>query len=138
MTRSEIITLAAAGVVAIGLIVHAVFPRYEWRVIGDSDHWLLEDLFYEKVTILDALGLNDAALAACEAGLDRCPGSPLLRGALAVGSRLGLTRYGPEQTMFLQYRPVLANDRLKTVFGYIPTRTSREAFDDWRAARRSY
>ena len=58
--------------------------------------------------------------------------------ALAVGSRLGLTRYGPEQTMFLQYRPVLANDRLKTVFGYIPTRTSREAFDDWRAARRSY
>ena len=34
--------------------------------------------------------------------------------------------------MFLQYRPVLANDRLKTVFGYTPTRTSREAFDEWR------
>ena len=63
---------------------------------------------------------------------------PVLRGALAVLSRLGLSPYGPEQTMFLQYRPVLANDRLKTVFGYTPTRTSREAFDDWRAARRSY
>jgi tetratricopeptide (TPR) repeat protein len=57
------------------------------RVLGDADHWLLEDLFYEKVTILDALGLHDAAVAACEAGLDRCPGSPLLRAALAPAER---------------------------------------------------
>jgi tetratricopeptide (TPR) repeat protein len=57
------------------------------RVLPDSDHWLLEDLFYEKVTILDALGLHDAAVAACEAGLDRCPGSPLLRAALAPAER---------------------------------------------------
>ncbi|WP_244929581.1 SDR family oxidoreductase [Nocardioides sp. W7] len=63
---------------------------------------------------------------------------PVIRAALAVGKRLGLTAYGPEQTMFLQYRPVLANDRLKTVFGYTPSRTSREAFDDWRHSRRSY
>ncbi len=56
----------------------------------------------------------------------------VLRLGLAVGSRLGLTAYGPEQTMFLQYRPVLLNERLKTVFGYTPTRTSREAFDEWR------
>lgn len=58
------------------------------RVIGDdADHWLLEDLFYEKVTILDALGLHDAAVTACEAGLDRCPGSPLLRAALVPAER---------------------------------------------------
>lgn len=57
------------------------------RVIGDTDHWLLEDLFYEKVTLLDSLGLHDAAVAACEAGLDRCPGSPLLRAALAPAQR---------------------------------------------------
>jgi tetratricopeptide (TPR) repeat protein len=57
------------------------------RVLGHADHWLLEDLFYEKVTILDALGLHDAAVAACEAGLDRCPGSPLLRAALAPAER---------------------------------------------------
>jgi len=63
---------------------------------------------------------------------------PVLRAALAVGSRLGLTPYGPEQTMFLQYRPVLANDRLKDVFGFTPSRTSREAFDEWRRSRRSY
>ncbi|MGB0100741.1 MAG: SDR family oxidoreductase [Nocardioides sp.] len=63
---------------------------------------------------------------------------PVLRSALAVASRLGLTPYGPEQTRFLQYRPVLANDRLKEVFGYTPTRTSRQAFDEWRLGRGSY
>lgn len=57
------------------------------RVLAGADHWLLEDLFYEKVTILDALGVHDAAVAACEAGLDRCPGSPLLRAALAPAER---------------------------------------------------
>ena len=57
------------------------------RVLTDDDHWLLEDLFYEKVTILDALGLHDAAVATCEAGLDRCPGSALLRAALAPAER---------------------------------------------------
>jgi tetratricopeptide (TPR) repeat protein len=57
------------------------------RVVADAEHWLLEDLFYEKVTILDALGLHEAAVAACEAGLDRCPGSPLLRAALAPVER---------------------------------------------------
>lgn len=63
---------------------------------------------------------------------------PVLRAALAVGQRLRLTPYGPEQTMFLQYRPVLDNTRLKTVFDYTPSRTSREAFDEWRRRRRSY
>lgn len=57
------------------------------RVVADAEHWLLEDLFYEKVTILDTLGIHDAAVAACEAGLDRCPGSPLLRAALAPAER---------------------------------------------------
>jgi tetratricopeptide (TPR) repeat protein len=58
-----------------------------FRVLGDTDHWLLEDLFYEKVTILDALGLAEAAVAACSAGLERCPGSALLRAALAPAER---------------------------------------------------
>lgn len=57
------------------------------RVIGDGEHWLLEDLFYEKTLVLDALGLHDAAVAACEAGLARCPGSALLRTALAPAER---------------------------------------------------
>lgn len=57
------------------------------RVLPDVDHWLLEDLFYEKVMVLDALGLHDAAVAACETGLHRCPGSALLRAALAPAER---------------------------------------------------
>jgi UDP-glucose 4-epimerase len=56
----------------------------------------------------------------------------LLRVALGVGRRLGLTTYGPEQTIFLKHRPVLANDRLEAVFGYTPSKTSAEAFEAWR------
>jgi UDP-glucose 4-epimerase len=56
----------------------------------------------------------------------------LLRRALAVLKPLGLSRYGPEQVGFLQHRPVLDNARLKTVFGYLPRKTSREAFEVWR------
>lgn len=58
----------------------------------------------------------------------------LLRAVLAVGSRLGVSRYGPEQTRFLKYRPVLDNTRLRQVFGYTPTHTSSAAFDAWLMA----
>jgi tetratricopeptide (TPR) repeat protein len=57
------------------------------RQLTPDDHWLLEDLFYEKVMILDALGLHDEAVAAGEAGLVRCPGSALLRTALVPAER---------------------------------------------------
>jgi UDP-glucose 4-epimerase len=59
----------------------------------------------------------------------------LLQAALAIGKRLGLTQYGPEQLRFLRYRPALANQRLKEVFGYLPRKTSAEAFDFWWATR---
>lgn len=59
----------------------------------------------------------------------------LLKVVLAVGQRLGVSRYGPEQTVFLAHRPVLDNTRLKTVLGYVPRRTSAEAFEAWRTAR---
>ncbi|MFT3692000.1 MAG: hypothetical protein QM831_02580 [Kofleriaceae bacterium] len=57
------------------------------RSLGDDPHWLLEELFHEKVMILEALGLPDAAVAACAQGLERCPGSALLRAALAPVER---------------------------------------------------
>lgn len=56
----------------------------------------------------------------------------LLQAALAILKPLGLTRYGPEQVDFLRYRPVLDNRRLKEEFGYIPRKTSSEAFEIWR------
>lgn len=53
----------------------------------------------------------------------------LLRGILGLLHPLGLVQYGPEQVMFLQYRPVLANARLKRDFAYTPRYTSAEALD---------
>jgi tetratricopeptide (TPR) repeat protein len=58
-----------------------------FRVATSDDHWMLEDLYYEKAVILDALGLHDAAVATCESGLRTCPGSPLLHAALVPAER---------------------------------------------------
>lgn len=59
----------------------------------------------------------------------------LLRTALWLLKKLGLTQYGPEQLDFLRYRPVLLNRRLKEDFGYVPQRTSSEVFDLYRTSR---
>ena len=56
----------------------------------------------------------------------------VLRAALAVLHRVGLSQYGPEQVDFLRYRPVLANTRLKEQFGYTPRKTSTEVFEHYR------
>lgn len=81
---------------------------------------------------------GDGALSVAD--LARRMGKPVrvlpawaLKVALAVAKPLGLTRYGPEQVRFLQYRPVLANDALKSQFGYRPEKTSAEVFDLWCA-----
>lgn len=54
-----------------------------------------------------------------------------LKLALAIAHPIGLSRYGPEQVRFLQYRPVLSNDALKSRFGYTPELTSRQVFELW-------
>lgn len=53
----------------------------------------------------------------------------LLAGLLRFGHALSLTQYSAEQVDFLRYRPVLDNKALKTNFGYVPEKTSREVFD---------
>jgi UDP-glucose 4-epimerase len=59
----------------------------------------------------------------------------VLAGGLRVAHALRLTVHGPERVGFLRYRPVLDNTRLKTVLGYVPRYTSREAFDQFLAIR---
>jgi UDP-glucose 4-epimerase len=59
----------------------------------------------------------------------------LLQTALWVGSRLGISQYGPEQLDFLRYRPVLLNTALKNRFGYTPHKTSAQAFEAYLQAR---
>ena len=58
-----------------------------FRAITLDDHWMLEDLYYEKAMILEGLGLHEAAVTTCEVGLARCPGSALLRAALVPAER---------------------------------------------------
>ena len=56
----------------------------------------------------------------------------LLKAVLGIAKPLGISRYGPEQVGFLQYRPVLDNQALKEEFGYVPEKSSAEVFDLWR------
>lgn len=52
----------------------------------------------------------------------------LLRAALWLLQKLNVTPHGPEQVLFLQYRPVLDNRKLKEEFGYQPQMTTEEVF----------
>jgi UDP-glucose 4-epimerase len=57
--------------------------------------------------------------------------SAIIETALSVLKRVGLTQYGPEQTLFLKYRPILDNARLKSEFGFKPVKTSHEVFESF-------
>ncbi|HKI48772.1 MAG TPA: NAD-dependent epimerase/dehydratase family protein [Desulfobacteria bacterium] len=48
-----------------------------------------------------------------------------------------LPPYGPEQVVFLKYRPVLSNHKLKKEFGYTPSKTSEEVFRFYLAHKHS-
>jgi UDP-glucose 4-epimerase len=52
----------------------------------------------------------------------------IIKFGLTLAKPLKISRYGPEQVKFLQYRPVLDNKKLKETFGYVPQKTSKEAF----------
>ena len=62
------------------------------------------------------------------------PSAWLARG-LGLLRRRGLTPYGPEHVLFMRYRPVLSNERLKREFGFVPRRTSREVLDMYASGR---
>ena len=51
-----------------------------------------------------------------------------LVGALGAARILRVGRYGPEQVDFLRWRPVLSNRRLKEEFGFVPSKSTAEAF----------
>ncbi len=53
----------------------------------------------------------------------------LIKTILSVAKPLGLTQYGPEQTKFIKYRPVLDNTKLKTSFEYQPQYSTSEALN---------
>jgi UDP-glucose 4-epimerase len=55
---------------------------------------------------------------------------PALRTAIGALKRFGLTQYGPEQTAFLAYRPVLSAEKLRRERGF-RLKASRDVFDLW-------
>lgn len=58
--------------------------------------------------------------------------------ATAVGQvlrRAGLVDFSPEQMRFLEHGRAVDTTALRTIFGYEPTRTTVQAFDDFVAAR---
>lgn len=59
----------------------------------------------------------------------------VLKTVLFLLKSMGKTPYGPEQTRFIAYRPVLSNDKLKNEFGYVPQKTSEEVFELYRLSR---
>lgn len=75
----------------------------------------------------DIADLEGARLVRLPAGV--------VRRALAVGRRLGVGRYGPEQVEFLLHRPVLDNTRLRRDFPGLPRKTSRAAYEVFRQGR---
>lgn len=80
-----------------------------------------------------AMGLQELATAMGKPVRWLRPG--FIKLALSLAKPLGLSRYGPEQVRFLQYRPVLDNTALKEIFGYTPEKSSAEVFALWWAAQ---
>ena len=60
--------------------LHAIEQAF--ACVGPDDEWLLEDLYFEKATMLEALGDHERAHATFADGLARCPTSTLLRAGL--------------------------------------------------------
>ena len=99
---------------------------------------MLAAVYSDRCGVYNVAGDGAMRIHEIAARLDkRCVVLPawLLRSALALLKPLGLTQYGPEQVNFLRYRPVLANRRLKEVFGYVPKKSSVEVFEFYLAAR---
>jgi UDP-glucose 4-epimerase len=57
--------------------------------------------------------------------------SAFLRFALGILKPLGLSQYGPEQVKFIEFRPVLANDKIKSAFNHQPSKTTKQAFESF-------
>ena len=59
----------------------------------------------------------------------------LVRFGLRQLHKRGLSENSEEQVLFLRYRPVLGNEKLKTEFGFTPRKSSREVFELYRKSR---
>ncbi len=112
----------------------------DFVLIWDSDvvNAIIEGVFTDKTGIYNLAG--DGTLSIKEmAGMIKKPciilPVPLIKAALYVLKKFGLSQYGPEQVRFLLYRPVLSNRRLKEEFGYTPLKTTKEVWEYYIGCR---
>ncbi|MEH6347609.1 MAG: NAD-dependent epimerase/dehydratase family protein [Bermanella sp.] len=54
-----------------------------------------------------------------------------LRFMLGLLKPLGMSQYGPEQVKFIEFRPVLANDKIKSEFKHQPRKSTLGAFESF-------
>ncbi|HEX7883294.1 MAG TPA: SDR family oxidoreductase [Afipia sp.] len=59
----------------------------------------------------------------------------ILKSALWLLHLLRVTKLGPGHARFIQYRPVLSNDKLKSEFGFTPQYDARQVFERYRDGR---
>lgn len=59
----------------------------------------------------------------------------VLKSALWLLHLLRVTKLGPGHAKFIQYRPVLSNDKLKSEFGFTPRYDARKVFERYRDGR---
>ncbi len=97
------------------------------RCIADAVHGRHEGVY--NLTADGEVTLRDIA-AAVGRPFVRVPPT-LVRAGISVLRKVGLTRYGPEQTGFIRYRPVLRNDRIKAELGFEPRMNARQVLDHW-------
>jgi len=58
----------------------------------------------------------------------------LLKAALWLLNKLGITKLGPQHVKFIQYRPVLDNAQLKSGFGFVPQLDAAAVFERYAKA----
>lgn len=127
-TRNQITRLFERPFV-LGLRGHTTTFTFIWD--QDVVNCLLQGIHERRTGIYNLAGDGKMSLQEIAAVL-RKPYLALpvraVKAALWLTRRLGLSSIGPEQTLFLQYRPNLSNARLKSEFGYVPQKTSRQVF----------
>lgn len=93
---------------------------------------IMKGIAEEKTGIYNVAGSGYCTLKSIAQKLGKpylCFPSGILKMLLFVLHQLKLSRYGAHQVLFLKYRPVLSNKKLKEEFGYFPRYTSKEVFD---------
>jgi UDP-glucose 4-epimerase len=100
--------------------------------VDDLVEYLIESAITDVEGVYNVAGDGTLSLKAIAKRLNKfylpIPAG-FLRFMLSVLKPLGLSQYGPEQVKFIEFRPVLANDKIKSVFKHQPSKSTFDAFE---------